>query len=79
VLELARKAGMPLEGRAVTEQEVLTADELWLTSATKEVLAITTLNEETVGSGVPGPVFQRISALFSEFRAQLSAGTSADA
>ena len=64
VIELARHGGIPLEARQVTEQEVRTADELWLTSSTKEVLPITTLDGKPVGNGRPGPMFHRMRALF---------------
>ena len=49
---------MPLEVREVTESEVRGADEIWLTSSTKEVLAITTLDGKPVGDGKPGPLFR---------------------
>jgi len=40
----------------VTEAEVRSADEIWLTSSTKEVLAVTTLDGRPVGDGRPGPL-----------------------
>jgi D-alanine transaminase len=73
VLELARKAGMPCEVRAVSREEVTSADELWLTSATREVLAVTVLDGKPMGTGSPGPVFRHIYRLFGEFKAQLEA------
>ncbi|MDB5903828.1 MAG: class aminotransferase, partial [Betaproteobacteria bacterium] len=45
VLELAQAHGVPHEVRPVSEAEVRDADELWVTSSTKEVLAVTTLDE----------------------------------
>jgi len=64
ILELAAQNGLPLEQRDVSEAEVRGADELWLTSATREVLAITTLDGRPVGNGAPGPIFRRMHALF---------------
>jgi D-alanine transaminase len=69
VLELAAASGLPHRVREVTERETLTASELWLTSSTKEVLAITTLNGRPVGTGKPGPVYRRMHALYQEFKA----------
>ena len=69
VLELAAAAGLPHQVREVSERETLTADELWLTSSTKEVLAITSLNGRPVGTGKSGPVFRRMHALYQEFKA----------
>lgn len=64
LLELAEQNGMPCEIREVSEQEVLNADELMLSSTTREVLAITTLNGRPVGNGEVGPVFKRLHGLF---------------
>ena len=72
VLELAARHGMAHEIRDVTEAELRTADELWMTSSTKEVLAITTLDGKPVGhgalAGTPGPVTRRMHALYCAFR-----------
>ena len=46
------------------EAEVWTADEIWLSSSTREVIAVTALDGKPVGSGVPGPMFKRMYALF---------------
>lgn len=60
--ELAEAAGIPFESRRISLQEVESADELMLSSATKEVLAIVTLDGKPVGSGKPGPVFEQLRA-----------------
>ncbi len=70
VLELARGDGIPVEVRPVAEAEVRAADELWLSSSTKEVLAITTLDGKPVGNGKPGPIFRRMYALFEARKAR---------
>ena len=62
---------MNLEIRPVTQAEVRAADEIWLSSSTKEVLAVTTLDGEPVGAGKPGPVFRRMHALYQEYKAKL--------
>jgi D-alanine transaminase len=74
ILELARNAGMSCEVRSVSREEVASADELWLTSATREVLAVTVLDGKAVGTGSPGPAFKRMYRLFADFKAQLEAG-----
>ena len=50
--------------RPVTKSEALAADEMWLTSSTKEVLAITTLDGRPFAGGAPGPLFRKMHALF---------------
>ena len=68
VLELAAAIGIPIELREIPEQEVRSADELWVTSSTKEVLAVVTLDGRPVGTGKPGPVFWRVHHAFQEFK-----------
>lgn len=60
--ELAAEAGIPFEARRITRQEVKNADELLVTSATKEVLPILSLDGKPVGSGKPGPVYAQLRA-----------------
>ena len=69
-LEIAREGGLPVEVRPVRESEVWAADEVWLSSSTKEVLAVTLLDGKPVGGGVPGPVLRRMHALFQASKAR---------
>jgi D-alanine transaminase len=68
VIELVRKARIPLQLREIPEDEVRSADEIWLTSATKEVLAVTRLDGKAVGTGKPGPVFRRVYKLYQDYK-----------
>ncbi len=68
VAEIAQAAGLPLEFRELNEAEVRGADEIWVTSSSKEVLAIVTLDGKPVAGGKPGPVFRRVHALYQEFK-----------
>lgn len=71
VLELAEANGIKYEVREISEFEVRSAQELWMTSSTKEVLPITTLDGKAVGSGKPGPVFHRMYALYQEYKSKV--------
>jgi len=62
--DFALEAGLPFDVRPVPRAEALAADELWLTSSTKEVLAITTVDGAAFGGGRPGPLFRQMYALF---------------
>jgi len=68
VIELARAHDVPLEVRTISEAEVHSADELWLTSSTKEVLPITQLDGKAVGSGRAGPLARRMLALYQSLK-----------
>jgi D-alanine transaminase len=68
IAEIAQAAGLPLEYRDISESEVRSADEIWVTSSSKEVLAIVTLDGKPVAGGKPGPVFRRVYALYQDFK-----------
>jgi D-alanine transaminase len=66
--ELCEEEGIAFNLRPIPEGEVTSADELLLSSATKEVLAVTTLDGAAVGHGAmrgkPGPVYARLHAAY---------------
>ena len=72
VIELAQRHGMPFELRPVSEAELRSADEIWVTSATKEVLAITRLDGQPVGEGRPGPVWRQIDRHYQDYKREVT-------
>ncbi len=68
VLELAECHGQPLEIREINEIELRDADEVWMTSSTKEILAITTLDGQPVANGKPGPVGEKMWQWYQDFK-----------
>ena len=64
VFDLASKGGIPLDIRLVPEAEIWTADELWLSSSSKGVIAITQLDDKPIADGKVGPVFKKMRSLF---------------
>ena len=76
VTELAARSGIPSASRRVTEGELRAADEIWLAFSTRGVLPVTRLDGKPVGTGKPGPLFERIYAAFVSYVREL-AGTPA--
>ncbi len=74
ILELAEKNGLPHAERDITEPQLRSADEVWLTSSTKEIMPVTRLDQHPVGNGKPGPVYQQMSALYSEYKERIKQG-----
>jgi D-alanine transaminase len=74
VLELAQEDGIPYAQAAIGLSELDGADEIWLTSSTREVAAVVELNGRPVGSGAPGPVWQRMDGLFQACKERLRLG-----
>ena len=58
--ELCRMQGIRFELRRVSREEVMAADEILLSSATKEILACTVLDGKPVGNGKPGPIYDKL-------------------
>jgi D-alanine transaminase len=70
--EMAVRAGMPFVSTPVSEIELRAADEVWISSSTREVQPVTTLDERPVGSGKPGPVWRRIYDELQSYKRELS-------
>ena len=68
MLELADRHGLPHTVRPISSAELRAANEIWITSSTKEVLAITTLDGQRVGDGTPGPVGQQMWQWYQDFK-----------
>ena len=70
--EMCQAAGIGFELRRISRAEVLAADELLLSSATKEILPITLLDGQSVGMGKPGPVYTKLYAAYQQAKQEQS-------
>jgi D-alanine transaminase len=70
-LELATAASMSLEVRRIAVAELQGAEEVWISSATRDVLPVTRIDGRPVGSGKPGPQWRKMSAAFERLKTQL--------
>jgi branched-subunit amino acid aminotransferase/4-amino-4-deoxychorismate lyase len=64
VLALAVRAGIPTQERPINDDDLETADEIFLTSSIKEILAVSELDRAQVGGVTPGPLTVRLSTLY---------------
>jgi D-alanine transaminase len=62
--QLCEELGIPFELRAIPQAEVADADELLLSSASKEVLPVSMLDGRPIGSGKPGPIYDQLYAAY---------------
>ncbi|ABF09128.1 D-alanine transaminase [Cupriavidus metallidurans] len=69
--ELCAAMDIPFEARRITRDEVFSADEVLLSSASKELLPVVTIDGKTIGAGKPGPVFQRLFAAYQAAKSAL--------
>ena len=70
--DICRACGIGFELRPISRAEVLAADELLLSSATKEILPVTALDGRPVGNGRPGPVYARLHAAYQQAKKESS-------
>lgn len=62
--ELCATGNIPLQARRISRSEVLNADEVLLSSASKEVLAVTSIDGQAIGNGKPGPIYKTLYAAY---------------
>jgi D-alanine transaminase len=71
VLELAAENKIPYEEANILEGDLSRVEEIWLTSSTKEILPVTRLDGKPVGSGKPGPAWERMYNAYQQYKQQL--------
>jgi D-alanine transaminase len=72
VEELATRARIPHRTRSISEAELRNADEIWISSAVREVLPVSTLDGKPVGTGKPGPIWRRVREEFQRYKQELA-------
>lgn len=71
IIELCQQLALTVEERSIPEAELRNADEIWITSSTREVVPIVMLDDKPVGQGKPGPFWQKVAIQYTQFRRQL--------
>ncbi len=77
VLEMAAANTIDHEVRDITEHELRTAQEIMLTSSTKEILPIVQLDGQPIGNALPGEVFRKLNGLYQNYKATIMRGKQA--
>jgi D-alanine transaminase len=74
ILELAAANGLAQRESEFGPEALAGADEIWLSSSTKELLPVTRLDGNKVGDGRPGPLWQQMQGLYQDYKQALIAG-----
>jgi D-alanine transaminase len=77
VLELLAGAGRPVRERDLGVAELRRADEVWITSSTREVVPVVRLDGVAVGPGEPGPRWREVTELYRDHKARFTADCAA--
>lgn len=70
VVDLLSRNGLDHREAPVPEDALRRAEEIWITSSSREIRPVTRLDGRPVGDGVPGARFQRVRGLYEEYKAQ---------
>ena len=75
VIEIAKNNAILIEEREIQQSELSDADEIWMTSSTREIAPVIKLNGKAVGAGVAGEVWKRMMDLYQQYKVQLRNGS----
>ena len=68
VLELAKENGIECEIRQIAESELDSADEIWLTSSTREIAPVIRLNGKDVADAKAGLMWKKVMAIYQQYK-----------
>jgi D-alanine transaminase len=68
IIELCKQNKIICREKEINEDELHRADEIWLSSSTREILPVVILNQHAVGKGRPGVVWQQIIQLYQDYK-----------
>jgi D-alanine transaminase len=71
IVELARKHHIDVLEQAISEEQLTSADEIWLTSSTKEILSVTELDNKPLDNGKPGLLWTKMMVIYQEYKDSL--------
>lgn len=73
VLEIAENAGFPYRQQSLSVDELFAADEVWLTSSTREIVPVISVDNRRIGAGVPGEIWHEFIVAYDRCKQQLIA------
>ena len=68
IVEICHQNNINLKETQINERDLISADEIWMTSSTKEILAVTNLNSQPVGTGKPGQMWGKVYQLYQMYK-----------
>jgi len=74
IIELAANNSIPFRETDITAANLFDADEIWLTSSTREISAVTRLDDTVISAGKPGPLWRHMITLYQDYKAAIRRG-----
>ncbi len=72
IMDVAQEAGVPAEDAVLLDEDVFAADEVFLTSTTREIVPIVRVDDRVIANGEPGPVTRRLLDVYRRKADQLT-------
>jgi D-alanine transaminase len=76
IIGLANRHSIPVREADITTAELFAADEIWLTSSTREISPVTRLDNTVISAGKPGPLWRRMITHYQDYKAAVRRGES---
>ena len=70
VIALAKQHNIPFEERDISQEELLAADEVWVTATSIEVWPVNKVNNQRISDGEAGLMYKKMYNLFQELKCQ---------
>ena len=77
ILELAKANGIPCREVEIRVEQLAVAEEIWLTSSTREISPVIRLDDRPVGGGTPGVLWNRMIRLYQHYKEAVRQGMAA--
>jgi len=74
IIELAANNAIPFREADISEDELFSADEIWLTSSTREISPVIQLDDHSITNGRPGPLWRRMIGLYQDYKSAIRQG-----
>lgn len=68
IVEISKQQNFCLKEQEISVTDLLNAQEIWVTSSTKEVAPVTKLNDKMIGSGKPGPHWHKMIQAYQNYK-----------
>jgi len=72
IVEIAAKNNIACREQPITLDALKSAQEIWITSSTREIIPVVELDGKAVANGKPGPIWQTMNQLFQAYKQSLS-------
>jgi D-alanine transaminase len=73
ILEVMASAQLPYQETAISAAQLRVAEEIWITSSTREILPVIMLDDKPVSDGKPGPLWSHVWQLFQTYKQTIRA------